>query len=278
MTTAARDTPLVIDRSGSPIPAIYRGTAAGPAGPAVLMLHGTASQKNEVGDMFRRLAERLSEQGVRSLRIDFAGCGESPLPQTAFTVTSEVADAVRAFDWLADHSDVDPSRIAVVGFSQGGMVAAQLVSDRPAVAALVSWSSGDLRAMPGPTVFEELFLGADVDVSIDLGFRSFTFSRTWWDEFSQFSASAAVEEYTGPILAIAGDADDLVSPECSRALLDAAPSEAKKLIVLPEADHIFNVLDEESDQSSIAIEHTLDWLQEHLGRDSRVRRSRAAEH
>ena len=43
--------------------------------PAVLMLHGFASQKDEVGNMYKRLAAALGEQGIASLRIDFRGWG-----------------------------------------------------------------------------------------------------------------------------------------------------------------------------------------------------------
>ena len=45
--------------------------------PAVLMLHGFASSKDEVGGMYQRLAAQLGEQGIASLRIDFRGWGES---------------------------------------------------------------------------------------------------------------------------------------------------------------------------------------------------------
>ena len=75
--------------------------------PTVLMLHGTASQKDEVGNMYLRLAQKLASLGYASLRIDFAGSGDSTLPETAFTYTEEVADTKTALGWLQQNPNVD---------------------------------------------------------------------------------------------------------------------------------------------------------------------------
>src|SRR5215211_2849288 len=84
------------------IPGILALPKAGGAArsyPAVLMLHGFASHKDEVGDMYLREARALAERGIASLRIDFAGTGDSEQPYTANTWTGMVADAVTAHDW-----------------------------------------------------------------------------------------------------------------------------------------------------------------------------------
>ena len=51
--------------------------------PAVLLLHGFASSKDEVGDMYKNLAAKLAAQGIASLRIDFQGSGASTVPSTS---------------------------------------------------------------------------------------------------------------------------------------------------------------------------------------------------
>lgn len=43
--------------------------------PVVLMLHGFGSHKDEVGDMYKRLAEALGKHDIASLRIDFPRLG-----------------------------------------------------------------------------------------------------------------------------------------------------------------------------------------------------------
>ena len=50
--------------------------AAGTAKSAVLMIHGWAGQMDEVGDMYKHLAQRLSDQGIASIRINIRGESE----------------------------------------------------------------------------------------------------------------------------------------------------------------------------------------------------------
>ena len=49
---------------------------AGPF-PAVLMLHGFGSSRDEVGGMYAAEAAALASAGIASLRIDFRGFGQS---------------------------------------------------------------------------------------------------------------------------------------------------------------------------------------------------------
>lgn len=41
------------------------------------MLHGWVSNKDEVGNMYKDLEGFMAKDGVASLRIDFAGSGDS---------------------------------------------------------------------------------------------------------------------------------------------------------------------------------------------------------
>jgi len=48
---------------------------AGDKAPAVLLLHGFASSKDEVGNLYKQLSDELFKVGISSLRIDFRGWG-----------------------------------------------------------------------------------------------------------------------------------------------------------------------------------------------------------
>jgi dienelactone hydrolase len=81
--------------------------------PAVLFLHGTGGNRRELLGP----AEQLARRGAVTLTITQPkGAG----------VREEVVDARRALDLLAHRSDVDPQRIGVVGYSNGGQTAAVL--------------------------------------------------------------------------------------------------------------------------------------------------------
>ncbi|MDI2130111.1 alpha/beta hydrolase family protein [Yinghuangia seranimata] len=233
--------------------------------PAVVLLHGTASHRDEVGGMFARLAAALAARGVASLRIDFAGCGASTLPQTDLTVTSEVADARTAYRWLADHDDVDAARIGVLGFSQGGMIATLLTRAEPGLAALAWWSSGPASPFGHPFAGLAPAFAGDADpVLVDVGFARFTFSRTWWEEVQNMDLPAALAAFDRPILGLAGGADTVIDIAASAAALRKAPGTDVTVTELPGADHIFNVLDPDSDQSTPVVVTTADWFADRL--------------
>ena len=90
--------------------------------------------------MFVRLAAALPARGIASLRIDFAGSGESEEPDLALDYPGMVLDADGLADYLRQDQRLDSGRVAVLGLSRGGSIAATVAGTVPGVAALVSWS------------------------------------------------------------------------------------------------------------------------------------------
>ena len=138
-----KETKVLIKAAGYTIPGILALPAkasAARAYPAVLMLHGSWSSKNEVGDMYLHLARALAAKGYASLRIDFEGSGDSTRSYRDLTYEGSVADAHAAFEWLLARPDILPSRVGVIGFSRGSFIGASLVGTEERVAAFASWS------------------------------------------------------------------------------------------------------------------------------------------
>ncbi|UFS59179.1 alpha/beta hydrolase family protein [Subtercola endophyticus] len=270
-----------------PIPATL--SIASPGAPAVLLLHGTASSRDEVAGLFVQLADALASRGVSSLRIDFAGCGASTRPQTEFTVTSQLDDARAALAWLTQDARVDAARIAVLGFSQGGMIATLLAGRAPEeVAALTLWSSG---IVPGGafTSFAPYFENNSGEaVTIDLGYTTFTFSREWWREASALNEPSelgdpgevggpgdpggasslnlgdAIGRYGHPLLAVVGSDDDVVPPQASLDLIARAGSRDIELRMLAGGDHIFRALETDPAPARAAVRLTAEWFADRL--------------
>lgn len=94
---------------------------------------------------FRQIAEALTSRGVAVLRVDDRGIGKSTGRDTLKTATSaDFADDVRAqVDYLRKRKEIDPARIALVGHSEGGMIAPLVAASDPRTAAIV------LMAGPG---------------------------------------------------------------------------------------------------------------------------------
>ena len=74
------------------IPGVLSYTETANKMPAVILCHGTGAQKNEVGNLFAILAEKLLQRGIASVRIDYAGCGDSKADQRQLTFLGEVED------------------------------------------------------------------------------------------------------------------------------------------------------------------------------------------
>ncbi|MHC2465437.1 dienelactone hydrolase family protein [Bradyrhizobium embrapense] len=88
--------------------------------PAVVLLHGCSGQWRELDE---RWGKRLAAWGYVTLTVDRFGPRGISNTCTGDAPAATVHDAYRALSFLTRQSLVDPRRIAVVGFSQGGWLA-----------------------------------------------------------------------------------------------------------------------------------------------------------
>lgn len=113
---------------------------AGPF-PAVVLVSGSGPQDRDETLMdhkpFLVLADALSRAGIAVLRYDDRGVGGSTGDASSATSATFAADAAAAIDWLREQPGIDPARIAVMGHSEGGLIAAMLAAARHDIAAIV---------------------------------------------------------------------------------------------------------------------------------------------
>lgn len=88
--------------------------------PMVIFCHGFSGRKD--GPMFELIADTLQAHGIASIRFDFNGHGESEGEFKDMTVPNEIVDAKKVVEYVRDLKYV--SSLAIVGHSQGGVVAA----------------------------------------------------------------------------------------------------------------------------------------------------------
>jgi dienelactone hydrolase len=97
--------------------------------PAVVLVHGSGG----VNASADRWAQDLNSIGIAVFVLDaFSGRGISSTvnDQAQLDTIAMMVDAYRALELLARHSRIDASRIAVMGFSKGGVAAVYSSSDR----------------------------------------------------------------------------------------------------------------------------------------------------
>lgn len=112
--------------------------------PAALLLSGSGPQDRDgarpelAGYRPQRdLAQALARGGIATLRLDDRGMGGSTGAFAGATTLDFARDAGRAVDWLRGQPGIDPERVAVVGHSEGALVALLVASRDPHVRALV---------------------------------------------------------------------------------------------------------------------------------------------
>lgn len=124
--------------------------------PAVITITGSGQQTRdeplgiaglEKYRLMRQVAETLASRGIAVLRVDDRGAGKSTGAETLTTsTTSSFADDVRAqAAYLRSRPEIDASRIALVGHSEGGMIAPMVAATDPQIAATVLMAGSGKR-------------------------------------------------------------------------------------------------------------------------------------
>jgi uncharacterized protein len=230
--------------------------------PAVLLLHGFGSSKDEVGGMYARVAKALADKGVASLRIDFRGFGKSDGDTGATTVDLQVEDAKTAVAFLGRTEGIDKARIGTLGFSLGGGIAMILAGDMPGdIKALATWSSvGDFHKDFIGVLTQANFDKAAKDgiVGVDLGWRTIVLKKSFFDSLDTHDLSASMGKYPGAYLAIAGSKD--FSAAYPEGFSKAAKGAAKEVMIVPEGDHIYGVLGPDQTMADGVISKTAEWF------------------
>ncbi len=128
--------------------------------PAVLMITGSGAQDRDESlaghKPFWVIADYLSRRGIAVLRLDDRGVGGSGGDTFASTVADNAKDVLTGVEFLKQQAGIDPTRIGLLGHSEGGWVAPIAAAQSDDVAFIV------LLAAPGVTGKELLLMQRDL--------------------------------------------------------------------------------------------------------------------
>ena len=143
--------------------------------PMVVFCHGFSGRKES--PLFELVADTLQAHGIASIRFDFNGHGESEGEFVDMTVPNEIEDAKKVVEYVRDLRYV--SSLAVVGHSQGGVVASML--------------AGQLSEELGEPAFDAVVLMAPAAVLRDDAIRGSTMGK----QYDPFDLGEYVELWGG---------------------------------------------------------------------------------
>lgn len=107
---------------------------AGPH-PAVVMISGSGLQDRDETiaehKPFWIIADHLSRQGIAVLRYDDRGFAKSTGDGKTATLVDFASDAYAAASWLAEQDGIDGHQVGLIGHSEGGVIAPLVASEHP---------------------------------------------------------------------------------------------------------------------------------------------------
>ncbi len=229
--------------------------------PAVVMLHGTGSTRDEAGNGYAYAAPAMAMNGIATLRIDMVGSGDSAVGYEFYNYATAVEDAVAAKEYLKTLSAVDGKRIGVMGWSQGGTNAISAAAADPEFRSVVLWAGAlDLTILVTPQQYDEA--KANGFCMLELGWRDpLKLGLQWFDDVFTKDMDEYVKQIKAPVLALNGENDDVVNPESGAHIAEICINPASRQILISAADHTFNVFaDPDLKALSEVVGTTIAWF------------------
>ncbi len=229
--------------------------------PVVVTISGSGPQDRDSRiallpgySMFREIADTLGRRGIAVLRYDDRAVGESGGMDGANNVTTVDAsnDTRAVVAWLRTRSDIDGSRIALAGHSEGGIIAPMLAASDPEIRAIallagtaydgrtvLNFQIGSQVAPPaGASESARDSVSRQVATVVD----SLAKSSPWMGYFIAYDPRTTARRVRQPVLILQGETDRQVTPEQADTLFAVLRSSGNRAVTMrkfPKTNHLF---------------------------------------
>ncbi len=235
--------------------------------PAVVIISGSGSQDRDgtsVANLYRLVAEHLSANGVAVLRADDRGAGKS-IPTKGGSYRDLINDTKAAFDFLLKRPEIDRSKIALAGHSEGAETALTIAAEDLRVAAIMLLA-GTSRSIDRVVIEQTLYgiaLQTPISPTDSARFPDIVRVLTknfeevkanpkaadpahdnlaWFREHAQSDPIALAQRVRVPVLILNGERDGNVLPYHALELAQTLAKSGNKHVLLrifPNLTHVF---------------------------------------
>lgn len=219
--------------------------------PVVTFCHGFTGQCYEPGWIFVRCARRMAEAGIAVFRFDCRFSGNSDGEFRDMTISTEVADALRALEVVEAQPGLDANRMGMLGFSMGGTVAAETAEKHGRIRTLCLWAPvSDPMQQFGSRAVEFQ------DGLLDLG--PVVLGEGFAQDMPNHKPVEAAARWGGPIRIIHGEQDATVALDSGKAYLNGPGR--REFLPIPNGEHGWFT---EAVQNAL-FDATVQWFRETL--------------
>lgn len=260
--------------------------------PAVVIISGSGLQDRDgksVANLYKIIAENLSQAGIAVLRADDRGVGKSSMPAgTNISYRDLINDSIAAVDYLMTRNEINKTKIALLGHSEGAETALTIASENPKVAAVILLAGSsfpldkivveqelyqraqqetvnvadETKIMPlAKNLMKQLETAAKPENKSNLKFA-------WFREHLVSNPSLLAQKVKQPALILQGERDSLVlayhAIELSKAFVKGGNKNVS-LRILPDLTHLFTSIGEKNTAISDEFLKTLqNWADANL--------------
>jgi uncharacterized protein len=212
----------------------------------------------------RELARALARTGLASLRYDKRGVGASDGDWRVAGLSDNIDDAAAALTVLQGRDEVAADRVAVVGHSEGALIAAAVAADHPDVAGVVLlsgsatpgeelliWQAEQIApTLPGPLRAILRLLRIDLVAQVRKNHRKIKattadvariggarLNARWTREFMALDPREDLRRLAMPVLAITGSKDLQARPGDLPVIAATVPGPVETYLA-PDVTHI----------------------------------------
>jgi len=227
--------------------------------PAVVTITGSGAQDRDEAipvvagfRPFRQVADTLARRGIAVLRMDDRGFGASEGDGGAATSRDFASDIAAAVAYLRARPEIDPDRIALVGHSEGGIIAPMVAVSDPRIRAVVLMA-GTSRS--GRRILEyQIRFPLDRDSTLTAAQRDSAYRAGWAEVDSLGARMPWLPYFIGydplptarrlrqPVLIVQGGTDRQVTPDQApelEAAIRGAGNRDVTMRVFPQLNHLF---------------------------------------